>query len=121
MEIKDKRFKCESFIRILPKYTLPLVTYKGVLLHVCCFFYLPKLAVQSKTNVPTRNKNWKSVRAHQDIYLSLSGLLSFKSGNLFLLARFFSFLFLPRLRFCPILFCCFSFLWHVLTSFSQMK
>jgi hypothetical protein len=38
MEIKDKRFKCESFIRILPKYALPLVTYKGVLLHVCCFF-----------------------------------------------------------------------------------
>jgi hypothetical protein len=121
MEIKNKRFRRESFIRTLPKNTIPLVTYKGVLLHVCCFFSADKLAVQSKTNVPTRNKSWKRVCAPRYIYLSLSGLLSFKSGKLFLLARFFSFLLLPRLRFCPILFCCFSFLRHVLTSFSQMK
>jgi hypothetical protein len=70
MEIKDKRFKRESFIRTLPKNTIPLVTYKGVLLHVCCFFSASKLAVQSKTNVPTRNKNWKRVCARTKIYLS---------------------------------------------------
>jgi hypothetical protein len=120
MEIKDKWSKRESFIRTLPNNTIPLVTYKGVFLHVCCFFSADKLAVRSKTNVPTRNKNG-NVCAPRYIYLSLSGLLSFKSGKLFLLARFCSFLLLPRLRFCPILFCCFSFLRHVLTSFSQMK
>ena len=70
MEIKDKRFKRESFIRTLPKNMIPLVTYKGVLLHVCCFFSASKLAVQSKTNVPTRNKNWKRGCARTKIYLS---------------------------------------------------
>jgi hypothetical protein len=70
MEIKDNRFKRESFIRTLPKNIITLVTYKGVLLHVCCFFSASKLAVQSKTNVPTRNKNWKRVCARTKIYLS---------------------------------------------------
>ena len=60
-----------------------------------------------------RNRNWKHVCAPRIIYLSLSGLLSFKSSRLFLLALIVSLLLRPRLRFCPILLSCFSFFRHL--------
>ena len=60
-----------------------------------------------------RNRSWKRVCAPRYIYLSLSGLLSFKSSRLFLLALIVSLLLRPRLRFCPILLSSFSFLRHL--------
>lgn len=65
-----------------------------------------------------KNRNWKHRHTKNISTLSLSGLLSFKSGRLFLLALIVSLLLL-RLRFWPIVYSRFSFLPHVPLSFSQ--
>ena len=66
----------------------------------------------------------KRARNQQQLFnpkVGLSGLLPFKAGKLFILTLLFSFLILPRLRPCSILYWCFSFLPHVTTYFSQRK